>query len=124
MLEAAREYWTKLQGADKGRVSLSCMSPLTKYMVHSEQTGLFEETTAYDPSSPYSASKAASDHLATFPGAQNVWDACSNFELLKQLRALSIPGKAHPTDDAECPGEGKSLPVYGDGIECSRLALC
>jgi dTDP-glucose 4,6-dehydratase len=62
LLEAARaigRIWTR---RPRPR-SASSTCPPTRFMVRWE-TGLFAETTPYDPSSPYSASKAASDHLA------------------------------------------------------------
>jgi dTDP-glucose 4,6-dehydratase len=75
--------------------------------------GLFTETTAYDPSSPYSASKAASDHLVrawarTF-GLNVTVSNCSNnygpYQFIEKLLPLMI---------CNCC-QGKALPVYGDG---------
>jgi dTDP-glucose 4,6-dehydratase len=76
-------------------------------------TGLFHETTAYDPSSPYSASKAASDHLvrayARTYGVSTTLSNCSNnygpFQFPEKLLPLMILNMR----------EGKPLPVYGDG---------
>jgi dTDP-glucose 4,6-dehydratase len=76
-------------------------------------TGCFTETTAYDPSSPYSASKAASDHLAlawhrTF-GLPVLVSNCSNnygpYQFPEKLIPLLILNAI----------EGRSLPIYGDG---------
>lgn len=76
-------------------------------------TGLFEETTAYDPRSPYSASKAASDHFVrawhhTY-GLPVVLSNCSNnygpYQFPEKLIPLMINNIRHE----------KSLPVYGDG---------
>jgi dTDP-glucose 4,6-dehydratase len=75
--------------------------------------GLFTETTPYDPSSPYAASKAASDHLAiawhrTY-GLPVIVSNCSNnygpYQFPEKLIPLMILNAF----------EGKSLPVYGDG---------
>ncbi len=77
-------------------------------------TGLFLETTAYDPSSPYSASKASSDHLArayhrTY-GLPVTISNCSNnygpYQFPEKLIPLMILNAF----------EGKSLPVYGQGV--------
>ena len=77
-------------------------------------TGAFTETTPYDPSSPYSASKAASDHLVrawqrTF-GLQVSLSNCSNnygpYQFPEKLIPLMILNAL----------EGKPLPVYGDGL--------
>lgn len=75
--------------------------------------GYFEETTAYDPRSPYSASKASSDHLVkayfhTY-GLPVTISNCSNnygpFQFPEKLIPLMILNML----------EGKNLPVYGDG---------
>ena len=75
--------------------------------------GLFSETTAYDPSSPYSASKAAADHLAsawfrTF-GFPVVLSNCSN-----NYGPYHFPEKLIPLIILNAL-DGKPLPVYGDG---------
>jgi dTDP-glucose 4,6-dehydratase len=76
-------------------------------------TGAFEETTAYEPNSPYSASKAGADHLvrayhATY-GLPAVITNCSNnygpYQFPEKLLPLMILNAI----------EGKSLPIYGDG---------
>lgn len=76
-------------------------------------TGLFEETTAFDPSSPYSASKAASDHLAkawarTY-GLPIVTSNCSN-----NYGPYHYPEKLIPLTILNAL-QGKELPVYGRG---------
>ncbi|WP_282957476.1 dTDP-glucose 4,6-dehydratase [Sphingobium limneticum] len=63
LLEAARGYWNDLEGAAKAAFRFLHVSTDEVYGSLGDE-GLFEETTPYDPSSPYSASKAASDHLA------------------------------------------------------------
>jgi dTDP-glucose 4,6-dehydratase len=84
-----------------------------RYTVPLEKTGLFTEETAYDPRSPYSASKASSDHLVrayyhTY-GMPVVLSNCSNnygpHQFPEKLIPLFINNIKH----------GKSLPVYGDG---------
>ncbi|MCC7074847.1 MAG: dTDP-glucose 4,6-dehydratase [Deltaproteobacteria bacterium] len=76
-------------------------------------TGFFVETTAYDPRSPYSASKAASDHLvrayAHTYGLSTTLSNCSN-----NYGPYQFPEKLIPLMIANCL-EGKALPVYGDG---------
>ncbi len=76
-------------------------------------TGLFEETTAYDPNSPYSASKAGSDHFVraygeTY-GLPHVVTNCSNNYGPNQFPEKLIPLFIHNIKN------NKSLPVYGDG---------
>jgi dTDP-glucose 4,6-dehydratase len=77
-------------------------------------TGLFTEQTAYDPSSPYSASKAASDHLVrayqrTY-GISTTVSNCSN-----NYGPYHFPEKLIPLMILNL-FEGKELPVYGDGL--------
>ncbi len=62
LLEAARKYWQALSDAEKQAFRFHHISTDEVYGALGE-TGLFTEETAYDPSSPYSASKASSDHL-------------------------------------------------------------
>jgi dTDP-glucose 4,6-dehydratase len=112
LLEAARAYWTELDGAAKEAFRFHHISTDEVYGSLGAE-GLFEETTAYDPSSPYSASKAASDHLAmawhrTY-GLPVVLSNCSNnygpYQFPEKLIPLMILNGL----------EGKPLPVYGDG---------
>src|SRR5215471_17816363 len=64
LLEAARGYWSGLAGAEKDAFRFLHVSTDEVYGSLGAD-GLFTEDTPYDPSSPYSASKASSDHLAT-----------------------------------------------------------
>ena len=110
MLEAARHYWNGL--ADKSAFRFLHVSTDEVYGSLGE-TGLFEETTPYDPSSPYSASKAASDHLAkawhrTY-GFPVVVSNCSN-----NYGPYHFPEKLIPLNILNAL-EGRPLPVYGDG---------
>ncbi|CAN7567764.1 dTDP-glucose 4,6-dehydratase [Pararhizobium sp. LjRoot255] len=113
MLECARAYWQSLEPAGKEAFRFLHVSTDEVYGSLSED-GLFEETTPYDPSSPYSASKAASDHLAkawtrTY-GMPIVVSNCSNnygpFHFPEKLIPLMIISAL----------EGKPLPVYGNGV--------
>ncbi|KIQ01107.1 dTDP-glucose 4,6-dehydratase [Agrobacterium tumefaciens] len=112
MLECARAYWQSLDSAAKETFRFLHISTDEVYGSLGEE-GLFTEATAYDPSSPYSATKAASDHLAkawerTY-GLPVVVSNCSNnygpFHFPEKLIPLMIISAL----------EGKSLPVYGSG---------
>lgn len=112
MLEAARQHWSGLEGDAKSNFRMLHVSTDEVYGSLGDN-GLFEETTPYDPSSPYSASKAASDHLATAwqrtYGLPVVISNCSNnygpFHFPEKLIPLIILNAL----------EGKPLPVYGNG---------
>lgn len=112
LLETARRYWDSLVGGRRDAFRFLHVSTDEVYGSLGE-TGLFEETTSYDPSSPYSASKAASDHLVVawyrtygFPG---LISNCSNnygpYQFPEKLIPLMILNAL----------EMKPLPVYGDG---------
>jgi len=112
MLEAAREYWSGLQGAAKERFRFHHISTDEVYGSLGPE-GLFREDTAYEPNSPYSASKAASDHLVhawhhTY-GLPTLLSNCSNnygpFHFPEKLIPLIILNGMH----------GQKLPVYGAG---------
>ncbi|CAL4869156.1 dTDP-glucose 4,6-dehydratase 2 (plasmid) [Asticcacaulis sp. MM231] len=112
MLEGARNYWNSLDGEAKTSFRFLHVSTDEVYGSLGE-TGLFEETTPYDPSSPYSASKAASDHLAkawhrTY-GLPVVVSNCSN-----NYGPYHFPEKLIPLNIINAM-EGKALTVYGDG---------
>jgi dTDP-glucose 4,6-dehydratase len=112
MLEGARQYWNHLEGEAKANFRFLHVSTDEVYGSLGE-TGLFEEITPYDPSSPYSASKAASDHLAkawyrTY-GLPVVVSNCSN-----NYGPFHFPEKLIPLNIINAL-EGKPLPVYGDG---------
>ena len=112
LLEATRHYWMELPSAEKADFRFLHVSTDEVYGSLGP-TGLFEETTPYDPSSPYSASKAASDHLAkawhrTY-GFPVVVSNCSN-----NYGPYHFPEKLIPLNILNAL-EGKPLPVYGDG---------
>ena len=112
LLEAARDYWNQLPPPRKSAFRFLHVSTDEVYGSLGEE-GLFSETTPYDPSSPYSASKAASDHLAmawqrTY-GLPVVISNCSNnygpYHFPEKFIPLVILNALH----------GKELPVYGAG---------
>ena len=112
LLEAARDYWGKLPAADRTRFRFVHVSTDEVYGSLGEE-GLFTEETRYDPSSPYSASKAAADHLAcawhrTY-GFPAVISNCSN-----NYGPYHFPEKLIPLTILNAL-DGKNLPVYGNG---------
>ncbi len=112
LLEAARAYWTGLDGAARERFRLLHVSTDEVYGSLGA-TGLFTEETRYDPSSPYSASKAAADHVAlawhrTY-GLPVLVSNCSN-----NYGPCQFPEKLIPLMILNGL-EGRDLPVYGDG---------
>ena len=112
LLEAARLYWNTLEGP--GRSAFRFVHVSTDEVYGSlGPIGLFTEATAYDPRSPYSASKAASDHLAnawfeTY-GLPTLITNCSN-----NYGPYHFPEKLIPLVILNAL-EGMSLPVYCDG---------
>jgi dTDP-glucose 4,6-dehydratase len=113
MLEAARAYWQGLSGGKRDAFRFLHVSTDEVYGSLSE-SGAFVEETPYDPSSPYSASKAAADHLVSawtrtygFPA---VISNCSNnygpYHFPEKLIPLVILNALHL----------KALPVYGAGL--------
>jgi len=112
LLEAVRGYW---QGLDRSAAERFRFLHVSTDEVYGSlgAEGLFREETPYDPSSPYSASKAASDHLAmawhrTY-GLPVILSNCSNnygpYQFPEKLIPLMILNAL----------DGKPLPVYGDG---------
>jgi dTDP-glucose 4,6-dehydratase len=112
LLDAVRAYWGGLQGDDRARFVLHHISTDEVFGALGDE-GAFDESTAYDPRSPYSASKASSDHLVrawfhTY-GLPTVVSNCSNnygpYHFPEKLVPLMIiKGLA-----------GEALPVYGKG---------
>jgi dTDP-glucose 4,6-dehydratase len=112
MLEAARAYWAGLAGAARDAFRFLQVSTDEVYGSLGA-TGLFSEETRYDPSSPYSASKAAADHVAlawhrTY-GLPVLVSNCSN-----NYGPCQFPEKLIPLMILNGL-EGRELPVYGDG---------
>jgi dTDP-glucose 4,6-dehydratase len=89
MLESARRYCSSLTGATKERFRFLHVSTDEVYGSLGP-SGLFSETTAYDPSSPYAASKAASDHLAM------AWDRPTVCRLLCQTAPITTARFSSP----------------------------
>lgn len=112
LLEAVRDYWKALEGEAKDAFRFLHVSTDEVYGTLGE-TGLFTETTPYAPNSPYSASKAASDHLVrafhhTY-GLPVLTTNCSN-----NYGPYHFPEKLIPLVIAKALA-GEPLPVYGDG---------
>ena len=112
MLAEARGYWQGLEGAAKERFRFHHISTDEVYGSLGDE-GLFTEDTPYDPRSPYSASKAGSDHLVsawghTF-GLPVLITNCSN-----NYGPYHFPEKLVPLMIAKAL-DGEPLPVYGKG---------
>lgn len=115
ILEVARSYWNQLSDNKKQAFRFHHISTDEVYGDLEGTDDLFTEQTSYAPSSPYSASKASSDHLVrawqrTF-GLPTIVTNCSNnygpFHFPEKLIPLMILNAL----------EGKALPVYGDGMQ-------
>lgn len=115
LLEAARHYWNQLEETGKKAFRFHHISTDEVYGDLEGTDDLFTETTSYEPSSPYSASKASSDHLVrawlrTY-GLPTIVTNCSNnygpFHFPEKLIPLMILNAL----------DGKALPVYGDGMQ-------
>ena len=113
LLEVSRDYWSELEGDAKERFRFHHVSTDEVYGDLALDDPAFTEKTPYAPSSPYSASKAASDHLVrawhrTY-GLPVVITNCSNnygpYQFPEKLIPLMILNAL----------DGKSLPVYGRG---------
>jgi dTDP-glucose 4,6-dehydratase len=114
LLEAAREYWNGLPSDRKAAFRFLHVSTDEVYgSLEGDPEALFRENTPYDPSSPYSASKAASDHLAkawhrTY-GLPIIVSNCSN-----NYGPYHFPEKLIPLTIINALA-GRELPVYGTG---------
>lgn len=115
LLEATRCYWDKLDGISKEQFRFHHISTDEVYGDLDGTNDLFREDTSYKPSSPYSASKASSDHLVrawwrTY-GLPTIVTNCSNnygpFHFPEKLIPLIILNAV----------KGNTLPVYGDGTQ-------
>lgn len=115
LLEVARQYYDNLDERQKATFRFHHISTDEVYGDLHGTTDLFTETTAYTPSSPYSASKASSDHLVrawgrTY-GLPVVITNCSNnygyYHFPEKLIPLIILNALN----------GKPLPIYGDGLQ-------
>lgn len=115
LLEAARQYWSGLDAQAKQGFRFHHISTDEVYGDLHGTDDLFTETTPYSPSSPYSASKAASDHLVrawlrTY-GLPTIVTNCSN-----NYGPYHFPEKLIPLIILNAL-EGKPLPVYGNGAQ-------
>lgn len=114
LLHAARDYWTCLPAEKREAFRFLHVSTDEVYGSLGPNDPAFCETTAYAPNSPYSASKAASDHLVrayhhTY-GLPTLITNCSN-----NYGPRQFPEKLIPLMIINAV-EGKPLPVYGDGL--------
>ena len=115
MLECARQYWNNLSEGSKKAFRFHHISTDEVYGDLEGTDDLFTEETSYEPSSPYSASKAGSDHLVRAWGRTYGFPVivtnCSNnygpYHFPEKLVPHIILNALH----------GKALPVYGDGSQ-------
>jgi dTDP-glucose 4,6-dehydratase len=113
LLEAARLYWSGLDGEGRGRFRFHHVSTDEVFGALGPEDPPFVETTPYDPRSPYSASKAGSDHLVrawqhTYGLPTFVTNTTNNYG------PWQFPEKLIPLVTINAL-EGEALPVYGDG---------
>ena len=115
LLEAVRAHWTSLPADDKAAFRFLHVSTDEVYGSLASDAPAFTETHGFEPNSPYSASKAASDHLVRAwhhtHGLPVLTTNCSNnygpFHFPEKLIPLMIVNAL----------AGKALPVYGDGMQ-------
>jgi dTDP-glucose 4,6-dehydratase len=113
LLESAREYWSNLVDTDKASFRFLHVSTDEVYGSLEKNDPAFSEVSPYEPNSPYSASKAASDHLVrawhhTY-GLPVLTTNCSN-----NYGPYHFPEKLIPLCILNALA-GKALPIYGDG---------
>jgi dTDP-glucose 4,6-dehydratase len=115
LLEAARDYWMQLEDTEKANFRFLHVSTDEVYGTLTASDAPFAEQNRYEPNSPYSASKAASDHLVrawhhTY-GLPVLTTNCSN-----NYGPYHFPEKLIPLTITNAPA-GKPLPIYGDGLQ-------
>jgi len=115
LLEAARDYWMQLEDAEKANFRFLHVSTDEVYGTLTASDTPFTEQNRYEPNSPYSASKAASDHLVrawhhTY-GLPVLTTNCSN-----NYGPYHFPEKLIPLTITNALA-GKPLPIYGDGLQ-------
>lgn len=113
LLESVRAYWSKLEGGDRSNFRFLHVSTDEVYGSLEPEAAAFTESHRYEPNSPYSASKAASDHMVrawhhTF-GLPVLTTNCSN-----NYGPYHFPEKLIPLCITNALA-GKPLPIYGDG---------
>ena len=112
LLEVSKEYWSNLEPKRKSKFRFLHISTDEVYGSLGEK-GSFNENTPYDPRSPYSATKASSDHLV------RAWFHTYNFPILisncsNNFGPWQFPEKFIPLVISNAL-EGKNIPIYGDG---------
>lgn len=115
LLEAARHYWQQKQPAQRAAFRFHHISTDEVYGDLTDTAALFTETTPYAPSSPYSASKASSDHLVrawhrTY-GLPTIITNCAN-----NYGSHQFPEKLIPLTILNALS-GKPIPIYGNGLQ-------
>ena len=115
LLESVRAYWDKLLAADKDDFRFLQVSTYEVYGSLEAEADAFSESHQYQPNSPYSASKASSDHLVrayhhTY-GLPVLTTNCSN-----NYGPFQFPEKLIPLIIHNALAE-KPLPIYGDGLQ-------
>lgn len=115
LLESVRAYWNQLPEQDKSAFRFLHVSTDEVYGSLEKDDPAFTETKRYEPNSPYSASKAASDHLVrayhhTY-GLPVLTTNCSNNYGPRHFPEKLIPLVIHNAL------AGKALPIYGDGMQ-------
>ncbi len=113
LLEAVRAYWSELSDSEKASFRFLHVSTDEVYGSLSPTDAAFSETNAYKPNSPYSASKAASDHLV------RAWHHTYGLPVLttnssNNYGPYQFPEKLIPLVILNALA-GKELPIYGDG---------
>lgn len=113
LLEEARNYWFSLNDKKKQNFRFHHVSTDEVYGDLEDDEGLFTEETSYDPSSPYSAAKASSDHLV------RAWHRTYKLPILitncsNNYGPYQFPEKLIPLIILNAL-EGKDLPIYGNG---------
>jgi dTDP-glucose 4,6-dehydratase len=115
LLEAARAYWSALERDARAAFRFLHVSTDEVYGALAPDGAPFTESTAYAPSSPYAASKAAADHLVRAShhtyGLPTLTTNCSN-----NYGPRQFPEKLIPLMIANALA-GRHLPVYGDGLQ-------
>jgi NAD(P)-dependent dehydrogenase (short-subunit alcohol dehydrogenase family) len=122
LLESVRAYWVDLSAASKAAFRFLHVSTDEVYGSLAKTDPAFTETNRYEPNSPYSASKAASDHLVrayhhTY-GLPVLTTNCSN-----NYGPLPFPEKLIPADDRQRPGRQTAAGVWRRPAD-PRLAVC
>lgn len=115
LLETARSYWDRLNGEKKAAFRFLHISTDEVYGDLENKEDLFTEKSPYKPSSPYSASKASSDHLVqawhrTYDLPAIITHSSNNYGFYQ------YPEKLIPLMILNAL-KGKPLPVYGDGLQ-------